>query len=79
MIEKIINKAIELNFGYTALGILITCENNPTNPYRYFGKRYRRSWSYNYFSRLVDAGLLIKVKTPQGCKSHHWYVTSEIF
>lgn len=70
--EKAKEIALSHNFGPRALGILYDASQGPVNPYDYFGKSMRRSWSYAYFNRLISRGLLIECNTPKGRRGT-WY------
>lgn len=61
-------------FGPTAQAIYLSACRTPQNPYNYFGRSMRRSWSYAYFYRLYRAGLLERTDAPMGRRGYHWYV-----
>ena len=61
-------------FGTTSREVLRACQSGPTNPWRHFGKRIRRSWAYSYFVRLAAAGLIKRVPAPAGCRGRQWFV-----
>lgn len=69
--------AYQKRFGPRAFDILFAASCGLVNPYAYFGNTLRRSWSYAYFSRLYSHGLLKQIKTPEGCRGHHWYALAD--
>lgn len=75
--EQAKEKAISAGFGRTAVGILFAASFGPVNPYDFFGKSLRRSWSYAYFARLEKRGLIKLVPTPPKRRGFRWYELPE--
>lgn len=77
-IERVKHAAIKKGFGPNALQIIYQAAFSPVNPWRFFGNRFRRNWSYGYFQRLHRAGFLRQIEAPEGCRGHRWYVLGEL-